>query len=703
MGLPFTPDELKVHLAKLEHAIDLSRSSDEVMRRSRPSRPPVRWDEVEAFGTALFGSMLPSNLLQKYRTSVAVAQARGKGLRIQLRIQPPDIAALPWEFMFDAEDDSFVCLNPNTPVVRCPALDSEAAPLPIRSPLRVLGMMAAPCDLRELDIAGERRRIEMALAPLRTRQQVELSWVEGGSYRDLNQALLRGSWHVFHYIGHGGFEVNGGEGNGILAFEAIEGNCDPFTARSLSTDQRPPSQSISPDVLSQLLRGHQSLRLVVLNSCLGARASDADAFSSVAASLVRRGVPAVVAMQYEISDLAAVRFAQAFYDSLAAGRPVDRAVADGRFELRAARKDSLEWGTPVLLTRSSDGTLFSPRRLPEEQPGTPPGPDNRSLIHLVAGGAAVLLTVMSLLALWRMPGADVTLDARVTRVGVTLPAPRALGDPLEVTTLGVSGIASLELSRPVNGSRSLVTDAALLDAVQNGDAIGRLSLDLTTIFPTGTRLALAVSEEAGSYVLTAADSVPDLTVSAWGPIEVLAPQTVHQLVHFSNSGVISLRSESHVVRLEFRPAAGARSVLIEGLSADSLDLIRIDRYESGEETEIREVSAIRGGQLSIVGGMSRRLESGELLRLGGVRGEISRLELAGDHLRLVLKAHVDRLDSDAAGKRQSLIPSVLTWALAQHRWWVAGALTLYLILWLTLVARWLRSRNEAFRAVRRSG
>jgi hypothetical protein len=108
--------------------------------------------------------------------------------------------------------------------------------------------------------------------------------------------------------------------------------------------------------LARLLDGHRYLRLAFLNSCEGARGSEGDPFSGTAATLVRRGIPAVVAMQYQITDKAAIEFSSAFYESLADGLPVDAAVTEARV---AVSMDSmLEWGTPVLYMRSPDGRLF---------------------------------------------------------------------------------------------------------------------------------------------------------------------------------------------------------------------------------------------------------------------------------------------------------------------------------------------------------
>ena len=100
-----------------------------------------------------------------------------------------------------------------------------------------------------------------------------------------------------------------------------------------------------------------SLRLVVLNSCEGARSSRVDPFSGVAASLVHFDIPAVVAMQFEITDRAAVVFGGEFYAALADGYPVDSALAEARKAIFADQND-VEWGTPVLFMRVADGRIF---------------------------------------------------------------------------------------------------------------------------------------------------------------------------------------------------------------------------------------------------------------------------------------------------------------------------------------------------------
>jgi hypothetical protein len=184
---------------------------------------------------------------------------------------------------------------------------------------------------------------------LRERGLLELTWLEGQTWRYLQRAMRRGPWHIFHFVGHGGFDPATEEGAIALSNDA--GHMDLLRAYSLA----------------ELLDDHYPLRLVFLNSCEGARGSENDAFSSTAATLVRRGVPAVVAMQYEITDRAAIEFSRDFYEALADNLPVDAAVTEAR---AAVSMDSmLEWGTPVLYMHSPDGRVFellasSPRAHP---------------------------------------------------------------------------------------------------------------------------------------------------------------------------------------------------------------------------------------------------------------------------------------------------------------------------------------------------
>jgi hypothetical protein len=212
-------------------------------------------------------------------------------------------------------------------------------------------MVASPTGLASLDVEQEKLRLAKATEELQGQGLVEVTWLEGQTWRDLQRAMRGGPWHIFHFVGHGGFAPERDEGLIVVADDA--GGSEYLTA----TD------------LSRLLADHKPLRLVFLNACEGARGSSQDIFSSTASILVRRGIPAVVAMQYPITDRAAVEFARSFYESLADGLPADAAVAEARKAVSIAIDDTAEWGTPVLFMRASDGRIFD---LTAPQAAAPP-------------------------------------------------------------------------------------------------------------------------------------------------------------------------------------------------------------------------------------------------------------------------------------------------------------------------------------------
>ena len=118
-----------------------------------------------------------------------------------------------------------------------------------------------------------------------------------------------------------------------------------------------PPNEVTGEELGGYLHDEKSLRLVVLNSCEGARASHVDPFSGVASALLRCGIPAVIGMQAEITDEAAITFSDRLYTALAQGFPIDAALAQSRRAIVAAGKD-VEFGTPVLFISVADGRIF---------------------------------------------------------------------------------------------------------------------------------------------------------------------------------------------------------------------------------------------------------------------------------------------------------------------------------------------------------
>lgn len=295
---------------------------------------------VHEYGAALFDALIGGEIRNRYDVSRQMAAAQSQGLRIKLRVDSPALPPLPWELLYDVRLGDFVCLSQATPLVRYVALPQPFQPLRVEPPLRILGMVAAPDGLPPLDTAREQARLDAALAPLRTTGHAEWNWLAGQSWRALQQVLQQGPWHIFHFVGHAGLDPAKGEGMLLLAGEQNE--AVPLYAGELA----------------RLLGDHQALRLAVLNACDGARTAESGMFSSVALRLTQRGLPAVLAMQYPITDQAAIEFAQSFYGALAAALPVDAATGEARKAMSLSRPGAIEWATPVLYMRAPDGVLW---------------------------------------------------------------------------------------------------------------------------------------------------------------------------------------------------------------------------------------------------------------------------------------------------------------------------------------------------------
>ncbi len=298
-------------------------------------------ERLREAGRALFVALLGSGqVATRYQASTAVAAMGGQLLRVVTRIDDPMLACLPWEAMYDDTTGEYVCRSGQ--LVRYVPVAAPTPPLAVELPLRILAVASSPRGLPALDVDREQELLNRALRSLAQAGLAEVCWAPSAAWPDLQDMLLDGQWHVVHFIGHGDFDPRRDEG--LIALVDADGRADLVEASRLV------------DLLRQ---AHPMPRLVVLNSCAGAASGPANLFSGTAAALVRGGVSAVAAMQYAISDPAAVAFCRGFYGAIARGRGVDEAVTSGRVAIVGLSGRTLEWVTPVLYLRGRDSRLFT--------------------------------------------------------------------------------------------------------------------------------------------------------------------------------------------------------------------------------------------------------------------------------------------------------------------------------------------------------
>jgi len=320
-----------------------------VLRYCGPVRGRVRgWAPASLkpyteFGEALFSALFNGDVKDLYIKHAAAISSDHCGLRIRLRVSnSPKLSDIPWEYLYDGTD--FIALTGAVSITRYVDTDQAVRPLQVDGPLRVAVSPSAPADQLGLDIPKEVAGLKQALAPLVAAGRVRLDVAPDGTMNTL-QSMLRSAdragnpFHVWHFIGHGVYLEE--EKMTSLLFENTDG-----TSRLLSGLE-----------LGTLFGPHQALRVAVLNACEGARAAPEDSMASVASSLVSRGLPTAVAMQFSITDDAAVNFAEDFYRALADDGSIDSAVSEARRGIFLMPNES-EWATPVVLSRAVDDVLF---------------------------------------------------------------------------------------------------------------------------------------------------------------------------------------------------------------------------------------------------------------------------------------------------------------------------------------------------------
>lgn len=210
-------------------------------------------------------------------------------------------------------------------------LDSRSEPplVPGSQRCKILFLSANPEPKSPLAVDREYRRIAKCLQTTRYRDRVELiSWPDTHT-SDLAKLLHDQRPDIVHFSGHG-------KPSGSLLMRNSTGLPHP----------------VPPEVIaSYLARRNDSVRLVVLNAC----------YSQALARRLQDDIHCVVGMTTEVTDKAAITFAERFYEALFDNRPFDAAFGDSCSAIAAEGFRGSE--TPRISSRpgvSLDGVrLFS--------------------------------------------------------------------------------------------------------------------------------------------------------------------------------------------------------------------------------------------------------------------------------------------------------------------------------------------------------
>ena len=159
--------------------------------------------DLQALGTKLYERLFAGeiNLLFNRALGETVGH-EDSGLRLRLRLNAPELAALPWEFLFSPERQLFLAASVETPLSRYLNLPEPIHAMACPEEIRLLAAIPQNFDL---DTAAEREMLESIGDKLNGKLAVD--FIAGPATGAAIRAALREKeYHIFHYAGHGAFK-----------------------------------------------------------------------------------------------------------------------------------------------------------------------------------------------------------------------------------------------------------------------------------------------------------------------------------------------------------------------------------------------------------------------------------------------------------------------------------------------------------------
>ncbi|HEX8455892.1 MAG TPA: tetratricopeptide repeat protein [Pyrinomonadaceae bacterium] len=294
--------------------------------------PAGRVERLRDFGRRLYEQIFTQDIARLWTEH----KQNHEFLVLCLRIATDanELEAIAWETLFDSEE--FIAAGTKTTISRLPLdVQPQAALAPIPLPLKMLALVSSPLDLREHSRLQMEREQEILLEAINDpagQGRIRADF-EDEAKLEILEGSLETPYQIFHFTGHGIAPENGG---GLLLEDA-------------RGESRPTSVA---EVLQSLQRGENHLRLVVLSGCQTSRTINVEGFRDMARGLLRHRIPAVIAMQFSISDMGGLKFAEALYKRIADGRTLELASHGARRALLLSDDYYLQADAlaPVLLT-----------------------------------------------------------------------------------------------------------------------------------------------------------------------------------------------------------------------------------------------------------------------------------------------------------------------------------------------------------------
>jgi hypothetical protein len=362
--------EIAIHRRDIErYALEVrfSQPGDAAdIRLMRDETVPVLFDMQRlrelAIDATAYGRFLSATLFADPRVLAAFAQAytfaqsHEQSLRLRLYISSSalELQSLRWETLRHPEDDAPLFTGETIFFSRyLSSRDWRPVRPHSRGDLRTLVVIANPTNLHDyempaIDVADEIQRVQSSLA------DIPMTTLAAGGSANVNNIMthLYGTPDILYLICHGHFV----KGETWLWLEDADGSVAHVSGSSL---------------IVRLKELAQRPRLVILAACqtarmdAEARSTDNGALAALGPRLAEAGVPAVLAMQDNVSMQTMTDFMLVFFRELQRDGHIDRAVTLAR----GAVRDRHDAWMPVLYMRLKSGKLWYSPVFAEEGPG----------------------------------------------------------------------------------------------------------------------------------------------------------------------------------------------------------------------------------------------------------------------------------------------------------------------------------------------
>lgn len=294
---------------------------------------------VEGRGIEFFDAILPpgSSERQLYERALFLRQAFADALYIVF--EPEDgrgrLSPIPWELLHDGQaamGRGFLGLK--YPVYR--RMHSVTSPGQVTGRIQKALVVAADPTQRlgELDAEVDWLVTALEAAGVAQVDACRPTDQEVGDPEAIKRLLRDGSYHLFHFTGHGLFDDD-----------------DPSRSKLVLGRPRERNKELTAAALAEVAR-ESELTLVFLSACeVGLTAEQAKRRpwqeAGIVDALTRAGVPATVGMRWIVGDQNGRTLAQIFYTELLSGKPAERALTIAR----QAVENEPDWANPILTKR----------------------------------------------------------------------------------------------------------------------------------------------------------------------------------------------------------------------------------------------------------------------------------------------------------------------------------------------------------------